>query len=55
MPEFAGDLITIALALAVVWFLLRMLASGEHRRRRGRAPESERPNRRGSAHSISNR
>jgi hypothetical protein len=35
MPESIGDLIMIALALTVVWFLGGSFASGEHRGRHG--------------------
>ena len=55
MPESAGDLITIALGLTVVWFLWGRLASGEHRGRHGGAQDSERPSRRGGAHRPSHR
>lgn len=55
MPESAGDLITIALGLTVVWFLFGWLASREHRWRHGSAPDSERPSRRGGAHRPSHR
>ena len=55
MPESTGDLITIALALIVVWFLWGRLASGEYRGRHGGAPDSERPSRRGGAHRPSHR
>jgi len=50
MPESTGDLITIALALIVVWFLL-----GGPRGRHGGAPKSQRPSGRGGAHSPSHR
>jgi hypothetical protein len=50
MPESTGDLIAIALALIVVWFLGGSFASGEHRGPHGGAPESERSSRHGGAH-----
>lgn len=50
MPESTGDLITIALALIVVWSLL-----GEPRGRHGGAPESQLPSGRGGAQGPSHR
>lgn len=55
MPESTGDLIMIALALTVVWFLGGRFASREHRGRHGGVPESQRPSGRGGAHSSSHR
>jgi hypothetical protein len=49
MLESSSDLITVVLALTVVWWLWVSIAAGESRRRRGRHPASERSSGRDSA------